>query len=156
MTRVSFGQRDADGAGFCPPGVRSAREFRGHFNQLPLSFMVELTRSADGLTGGVLEAEYLVEMLDRRLVEQLLRHYVVLLDSALTDPDAMLSACALMGGDDAEWLRQVSTGEEFDHRGHHLARVGRSAGGAVAAMPSPWSTKAVNTATARSTKSRTG
>ena len=114
MTRVSFGQRDADGAGFCPPGVRSERgELRGHFNQLPLSFMVELTRSSDGLTGGVVEAEYLVEVLDRELVEQLLRHYVVLLDSALTDPDAMLSACTLMSGDDAEWLRQVSTGEKF-------------------------------------------
>lgn len=114
MTRVSFGQRDADGAGFCPPGVRCERgELRGHFNQLPLSFMVELTRTADGIGGGLVEAEYLVEVLDRGLVEQLLRHYAVLLDSALADPDAALSACALMDDDDAEWLRRVSTGEEF-------------------------------------------
>jgi mycobactin peptide synthetase MbtE len=112
MTRVSFGQRDADGAGFCPPGVRCERgELRGHFNQLPLSFMVELERSATG--GGLVEAEYLVEVLDRPLVEQLLRHYVVLLDNALSNPDGALSACALMSGEDAEWLRQVSTGEEF-------------------------------------------
>ncbi|WAC93280.1 non-ribosomal peptide synthetase [Mycobacterium sp. Aquia_213] len=112
MTRVSFGQRDADGPGFCPPGVQCARaELRGHFNQLPLSFMVELDRSANG--GGLVEAEYLVEVLDRPLVEQLLRHYVVLLDSALSHPDAALSACALMNDEDAEWLRQVSTGEEF-------------------------------------------
>ena len=35
MTRVSFGQRDADGAGFCPPGVRSERgELRGQTPQL--------------------------------------------------------------------------------------------------------------------------
>lgn len=112
MTRVSFGQRDADGPGFCPPGVRCARaELRGHFNQLPLSFMVELDRTGDG--GGLVEAEYLVEVLDRALVEQLLRYYAVLLDSALSNPDSTLSACALMDGDDAEWLRQMSTGEEF-------------------------------------------
>lgn len=112
MTRVSFGQRDADGAGFCPPGVTSERaELRGHFNQLPLSFMVELDRSGNG--GGLIEAEYLVEVLDRPLVEQLLRHYVVLLDNALSKPDAALSTCTLMSDEDAEWLRQVSTGEEF-------------------------------------------
>ncbi|WP_156675036.1 amino acid adenylation domain-containing protein, partial [Mycobacterium sp. E2989] len=112
MTRVSFGQREPDGAGFCPPGVRCERgELRGQFNQLPLSFMIELDRSAGG---GSVEAEYLVEVLDQRLVEQLLRHYGVLLDSALTDPDAALSACALMDADDAEWLRWASTGAAFE------------------------------------------
>ncbi|OBH74021.1 non-ribosomal peptide synthetase [Mycobacterium intracellulare] len=114
MTRVSFGQREPDGAGFCPPGVRCERaELRGHFNQLPLSLMVELDRTPDGLGGGVIEAEYLVEVLDQQLVQQLLRHYAALLDSVLSDPDATLSACALMNDEDAEWLRSVSTGEEF-------------------------------------------
>ncbi|OBA64253.1 non-ribosomal peptide synthetase [Mycobacterium sp. 1100029.7] len=111
MTRVSFGQRDGDGDGFCPPGVRCERaELRGHFNQLPLSFMVELGRS---FSGGLIEAEYLVEVLDRPLVEQLLRHYVVLLDNALSNPDAAIASCALMSADDAEWLRRMSTGERF-------------------------------------------
>ncbi|OBH88097.1 non-ribosomal peptide synthetase [Mycobacterium scrofulaceum] len=111
MTRVSFGQREPDGAGFCPPGVRCTRaELRGHFNQLPLSFMVELDRSG----GGLVEAEYLVEVLDQHLVDQLLRHYAVLLDDALTNPDTALSACALIGTDDAEWLRRASTGEKFE------------------------------------------
>ncbi|WP_374025360.1 amino acid adenylation domain-containing protein [Mycobacterium sp. HNNTM2301] len=111
MTRLSFGQRQPDGAGFCPPGVRCTRaELRGQFNQLPLSFMVELDRSA----GGLVEAEYLVEVLDRQLVDQLLRHYAVLLDDALANPDTALSACALMGTDDAEWLRRASTGEKFE------------------------------------------
>ncbi|OJZ74415.1 non-ribosomal peptide synthetase [Mycobacterium paraffinicum] len=111
MTRVSFGQREPDGAGFCPPGVRCTRgELRGHFNQLPLSFMVELDRSGAGLV----EAEYLVEVLDQQLVDQLLRHYAVLLDDALTNPDTALAACALMGTDDAEWLRRASTGEKFE------------------------------------------
>lgn len=114
MTRVSFGQREPDGAGFCPPGVHCERaELRGHFNQLPLSMMVELNRTPDGLSGGVIEAEYLVEVLDQQLVQQLLRHYAALLDSVLSDPDATLSACALMNDEDAEWLRSVSTGEEF-------------------------------------------
>lgn len=114
MTRVSFGQREPDGAGFCPPGVRCERaELRGHFNQLPLSLMVELNRTPDGLGGGVIEAEYLVEVLDQQLVQQLLRHYAALLDSVLSDPDVTLSACALMNDEDAEWLRSVSTGEEF-------------------------------------------
>lgn len=111
MTRVSFGQREPDGAGFCPPGVRCERgESRGQFNQLPLSLMVELDRTG---SGGLVEAEYLVEVLDQHLVEQLLRHYVVLLDNALSNPDAALSACALMSDEDAEWLRRMSTGEEF-------------------------------------------
>ncbi|BBX42809.1 non-ribosomal peptide synthetase [Mycobacterium simiae] len=113
MTRVSFGQREADGPGFCPPGVRCVRaDLRGHVNQLPLSVMVELARAATG-GGGLVEAEYLVEVLDRPLVEQMLRHYLVLVDSALSNPDAALSACALMTEDDAEWLRRVSTGERF-------------------------------------------
>ncbi|OBI13860.1 non-ribosomal peptide synthetase, partial [Mycobacterium sp. E2497] len=115
MTRVSFGQREPDGAGFCPPGVRCERgELRGHFNQLPLSFMVELDRAANGPSGGLVEAEYLVEVLDQRLADQLLRHYAVLLDDALRNPDAALSACALMDADDAEWLRRASTGEDFE------------------------------------------
>ncbi|OBK71421.1 non-ribosomal peptide synthetase, partial [Mycobacterium sp. 1165178.9] len=114
MTRVSFGQREPDGAGFCPPGVRCERgELRGHFNQLPLSLMVELKRTPDGSSGAVVEAEYLVEVMDQQLVEQLLRHYAALLDGLLSGPDAKLSACALMSGEDAEWLRAVSTGEEF-------------------------------------------
>ncbi|WP_155727726.1 AMP-binding protein, partial [Mycobacterium avium] len=67
----------------------------------------------DGSGGGLVEAEYLVEVLDQQLVEQMLRHYRTLLDSLLSDPDATLSACALMSGADAEWLRAVSTGEQF-------------------------------------------
>ncbi|OBJ00378.1 non-ribosomal peptide synthetase [Mycobacterium sp. 1465703.0] len=114
MTRVSFGQRESAGAGFCPPGVHCERgELRGDFNQLPLSLMVELNRTPDGSGEGLVEAEYLVEVLDQQLVEQLLRHYAALLDSVLSNPDAKLSACSLMREDEAEWLRAVSTGEEF-------------------------------------------
>ena len=115
MTRVSFGLREPDGGGFCPPGVRCERaELRGHVSQLPLSLMVELSGTAEGSDrGAIVEAEYLVEVLDRPLVEQLLQHYGVLLDNALADPDITLAACGLMSEDDAAWLRQVSSGETF-------------------------------------------
>ncbi|MBV9722049.1 MAG: AMP-binding protein, partial [Mycobacterium sp.] len=109
MTRISFGLREPDGGGFCPPGVRCERaELRGHFSQLPLSLMIELTGA-----GAVVEAEYLVEVLDRALVDQLLRHYAVLLDNALAHPDTTLSACGLMSQADAEWLLAVSSGDDF-------------------------------------------
>ncbi|HEY9303322.1 MAG TPA: amino acid adenylation domain-containing protein, partial [Mycobacterium sp.] len=111
MTRVSFGLREPDGGGFAPPGVRCERaELRGHFSQLPLSMMIEAP-APDG--SALVEAEYLVEVLDGRLVDQLLRQYAELLDNALTDPDITLSACGLMSDADAEWLRRMSTGEEF-------------------------------------------
>jgi mycobactin peptide synthetase MbtE len=115
MTRVSFGLREPDGGGFRPPGVQCERaELRGHFSQLPLSLMIELAGTADGSDGGALvEAEYLVEVLDRTLVDQLLRHYGVLLDNVLAHPDTTLSACGLMSEADVEWLRRVSSGEDF-------------------------------------------
>ena len=92
MTRVSFGLREADGGGFSPPGVHCERaELRGHFSQLPLGLMIELDGAG---RGAEVEAEYLVEVLDRPLVDQLLRHYGVLLDHALANPDTTLSACA--------------------------------------------------------------
>jgi len=125
MTRVSFGLREPDGGGFCPPGVQCERaELRGHVSQLPLSLMVELARAAeDSDRGAVVEAEYLVEVLDRPLVDQLLQHYGVLLDNVLADPDVTLSSCGLMSEDDAAWLRQVSSGEDFSTPASTLPRL---------------------------------
>ncbi|KUH68799.1 non-ribosomal peptide synthetase [Mycolicibacterium novocastrense] len=110
MTRVTFGARGADGQGFNPPGITCRRaELRGHHTQLPLGFMVEF--DAPGI---VVEAEYLVEILDAPLVRQLLEHYAVLLDDALQRPDVPVSELDLMAPEDVEWLRRVSAGEEFD------------------------------------------
>ncbi|MGH3553566.1 MAG: non-ribosomal peptide synthetase, partial [Mycobacterium sp.] len=110
MTRLSFGFREPDGGGFCPPGVRCRRgELRGQFTQLPLSFMVEPA----GGDGALVEAEYLVEVLDAPLVQQLLDSYTVLLDSALADPDTELAALTLLSDADVDWLRSASAGEEF-------------------------------------------
>nr|WP_246013743.1 non-ribosomal peptide synthetase [Mycobacterium pseudokansasii] len=109
MTRVSFGLRESDGGGFCPPGVQCrCGELCGQFSQLPLSFTVELSG-----TGALVEAEYLVEVLDPPLAAQLLEHYAILLDSALADPDTELNRLSLFGAAEAEWLRKVATGQEF-------------------------------------------
>ncbi|RAV12747.1 non-ribosomal peptide synthetase [Mycolicibacterium sp. GF69] len=111
MTRVTFGARGADGDGFNPPGITCRRaELRGHLTQLPLGFMVEFDVPDAGV---VVEAEYLVEILDAPLVRQLLEHYGVLLDDALQRPDAAINELDVMGPDDVEWLRRVSAGEEF-------------------------------------------
>ncbi|MGV0785922.1 amino acid adenylation domain-containing protein [Mycolicibacterium sp. XJ2] len=110
MTRVTFGARGADGQGFNPPGIICRRaEVRGHLTQLPLGFMVEF--DAPGI---VVEAEYLVEILEAPLVRQLLEHYAVLLDDALQRPDLPVNELELMAPADVEWLRRVSAGEEFD------------------------------------------
>jgi mycobactin peptide synthetase MbtE len=109
--RVSFGFREPDGGGFCPPGVWCERgELRGQFSQLPLRLTVEPART-DG--GALVEAEYLIEVLDAPLVQQMLVHYAVLLDSALANPDIQLAALTLMSHADVDWLRKMSTGEEF-------------------------------------------
>ncbi len=109
LARVTFGAREADGGGFCPPGVTCERaELRGQFTQLPLGFMIEFDDR-----GALVEAEYLTEILDAPLARQLLDHYVVLLDAALATPDQTLHELPLMGADDADWLRRVSAGETF-------------------------------------------
>jgi mycobactin peptide synthetase MbtE len=109
LARVSFGAREADGRGFCPSGITCRRAaYRGHQTQLPLGFMVEF--DADG---ALVEAEYLTEILDATLADQLLRHYVVLLESALADPNRALAELDLMDRHDVDWLRQMATGEQF-------------------------------------------
>jgi mycobactin peptide synthetase MbtE len=111
MARVGFGVREPDGGGFCPPGVRCERaELRGQFSQLPLGLMVE---PAGTDSGALIEAEYLVEVLDASLTRQLLAHYAVLLDSALAAPDTELAALTVMSNADVDWLRKMSTGEKF-------------------------------------------
>ncbi len=113
MTRVSFGLREPDGGGFCPPGVRCERaELRGQTSQLPLGFMIELNPE-DKAGGALVEVEYLVEVLDRPLVRQLLEHYTVLLDGALAHPDTALRHLRLLDDAGAAWLRRVSAGDTF-------------------------------------------
>lgn len=110
MTRLSFGFREPDGGGFSPAGVTCERaELRGQHTQLPLGFMVEW----DG-SGATVEAEHLTEVMDADLAAQMLRHYAVLLEHALAEPDRPLSRLDLFTPEDAAWLRSVVAGEEFD------------------------------------------
>ncbi len=152
LARVTFGAREADGGGFCPPGVTCERaELRGQFTQLPLGFMVEFDDR-----GALVEAEYLTEILDAPLARQLLDHFVVLLDAALADPDQALRELPLMGADDADWLRDVSAGETVRHTREHPARTSSRPRSRAHQTRSPWSTRAATTATARSTRPRIG
>ncbi|MFG1932281.1 amino acid adenylation domain-containing protein [Mycobacterium sp. NPDC048908] len=109
LARLSFGAREADGGGFRAPGVTCERAgLRGQFSQLPLGLMVEFDH-----LGAQVEAEHLAEILDASLTRQLLNHFSVLLDAAVTAPHQPLRDLPLMGSDDADWLRRVSAGEEF-------------------------------------------
>ncbi|WP_205873764.1 non-ribosomal peptide synthetase [Mycobacterium camsae] len=109
MTRVSFGFREPDGGGFNPPGTVCRRdELRSNVTQLPLGLMVEFDRS-----GVLVEAEYLLEILEPPLVRQLLEHFTVLLEHALTAPDTLLSQLALTNGRESQWLHDVMRGERF-------------------------------------------
>ncbi|WP_018599297.1 non-ribosomal peptide synthetase [Mycobacterium sp. 155] len=112
MTRLSFGFREPDGGGFHPDGVTCRRgELRGQHTQLPLGFMVEWDSTGTG--GVVVEAEHLTEVVDAPLAAQMLRHFAVLLEHALDDPRKPLSRLELLTPEDAEWIRNVSTGEQF-------------------------------------------
>lgn len=113
MTRVSFGFRGPDRFGFTPPGVHCERaELRAHLTQLPLGFMVEFDSSAS--SGAiVVEVEHLTEIIDPALAKQMLDHFAVLLDAALTQPDTTLSHLDHMTPGEAAWLREVSHGEQF-------------------------------------------
>jgi mycobactin peptide synthetase MbtE len=119
LTRVSFGFREPDGGGFHPPGVESHRyDLRSNLTQLPLGFMVEFDRA-----GALVEAEHLVEILEHAQVQQLLEHFAVLLESALAEPDKSLAELALMNERDADWLREVSHGDNFDSAPKTLAEL---------------------------------
>ncbi|HEY9264267.1 MAG TPA: amino acid adenylation domain-containing protein, partial [Mycobacterium sp.] len=109
MTRVSFGFRGPDRFGFTPPGVTCRRaDLRAHLTHLPLGIMIEFDSA-----GIVVELEHLVEIIEPKLARQLIDHYAVLLASALARPDTPLSRLDLMSAEDAEWMREVSRGEEF-------------------------------------------
>ncbi len=100
--------------GFTPPGVQCERaDLRSHLTQLPLGVMVEFDAEPGG-AGALVELEHLVEIIEPALAQQMLDHFVVLLDSALSHPDTPLSRLELMSAEDAAWLRDVATGERFD------------------------------------------
>ncbi|MEO6794018.1 MAG: amino acid adenylation domain-containing protein [Mycobacterium sp.] len=109
LTRLSFGFRAGDGDGFRPDGIACARaEYRGKIAQLPLGIMVEA-----GAGGALIEAEYLHDVLDAALVEQLLRHLVQLLAAAVAQPQNTVGELDMLGDVDRAWLDAVSRGPDF-------------------------------------------
>ncbi|MDV3128305.1 amino acid adenylation domain-containing protein [Mycobacterium sp. 21AC1] len=113
MTRISFGFREPDGGGFSPDGVTCERaDLRGHVTQLPLGFMVEWDATDTGQA--IVEAEHLTEIIDADLAAQMLRHFAVLLEAALADPDRALARLDLFSTEDTQWMRTVAAGEQFD------------------------------------------
>lgn len=114
MARVSFGFREPDGPGFCPPGVRSERVgLRSPVAQLPLTAMVEFD-GRNPAAGAEVEFEYLAEILDSSLAARILDSFSALLNSALGDPDRQLAQLTVLAPEDAEWLHRISHGEAFE------------------------------------------
>ncbi|MEO8813752.1 MAG: amino acid adenylation domain-containing protein, partial [Mycobacterium sp.] len=109
LARLSFGFRAPDGDGLHPAGVECTRApYRGKVAQLPLGIMVEA-----GADGALIEAEFLLDVLDEDLVSQLLRHLVQLLESAVAQPEATVGELDLLGDDDRSWLDAVARGPDF-------------------------------------------
>ncbi|MCX4093132.1 non-ribosomal peptide synthetase [Nocardia sp. alder85J] len=93
LVRLGFSVR-RDAAGFDLPGVRAEVIDLGAPTaaQLPLALTV-----ASDAAGDLVEAEYWVDRFGVDLIEQLLAHYVHLLESALAEPARPVCALDLLG-----------------------------------------------------------
>ncbi len=117
--RVGFDVRPPRTQGFAPEGVTcEPADFRGRVAPMPLRFTVE-----PDAAGATVEAEFLTEVLDAELAAQLLRHYGVLLESALAQPDRLVTHLDLMDARELEWLDAVSSGPAFDSSAHLLGHL---------------------------------
>lgn len=105
LVRLGFTVRRST-QGFDLAGVEAALlDLGSAVAQVPLGLIV--VTEADGT---FLEAEYRRADLDRTLVEQLLDHYVQLLDSALANPDRRLDDIDMLGAADRAALLAQSHG----------------------------------------------
>ncbi|WP_378737101.1 amino acid adenylation domain-containing protein [Nocardia brasiliensis] len=78
--------------------------------QVPLALAVVL----DSAGASLVEAEYQVDVLARPLIEQLLLHYVQLLDSALAEPERRLGELDMLGPADRMAILELSHGQLVD------------------------------------------
>lgn len=107
LVRLGFSVRTST-ARFALSGVTAAElELGASTAQIPLALAVVL--NSDGIS--VLEAEYQVDVLARPLVDQLLVHFVRLLDSALSTPDHRIGDLDMLGGSDRAAILALSHGE---------------------------------------------
>ncbi|MFI6171697.1 amino acid adenylation domain-containing protein [Nocardia sp. NPDC051052] len=107
LVRLGFSVRK-ETTGFALPGVAAAElELGASTAQVPLALTVLL--NSDGASR--LEAEYQVDVLARPLIEQLLVHFVRLLDSALAAPRRRIVDLDMLGGSDRTAILDQSHGE---------------------------------------------
>ncbi|WP_328409188.1 non-ribosomal peptide synthetase [Nocardia sp. NBC_00403] len=106
LVRLGFSVRkSADG--FALDGVTArALELGAPTAQVPLALAVVLDP-----TGALLEIEYQIDVLAEPLVDQLLAHYVQLLDSALAEPGRRLGDLDMLGAADRATILEQSRGE---------------------------------------------
>ncbi|WP_062983190.1 non-ribosomal peptide synthetase [Nocardia anaemiae] len=105
LVRLGFGVRSS-AQGFDLAGVEATLlDLGSTVAQVPLGLTV--VTQADG---AYLEAEYRIADLDRAMVEQLLGHYLQLLDSALTNPDRRLGDIDMLGAVDRAAILALSHG----------------------------------------------
>ncbi|MFI6363252.1 amino acid adenylation domain-containing protein [Nocardia sp. NPDC050630] len=105
LVRLGFGMRRS-AQGFDLAGVEATLlDLGSAVAQVPLGLTV--VTEADG---AYLEAEYRIADLDRALVEQLLGHYLQLLDSALANPDRRLGDIDMLGAADRAAILALSHG----------------------------------------------
>ncbi|MGW4770221.1 amino acid adenylation domain-containing protein [Nocardia sp. NPDC004278] len=109
LVRLGFGVRKS-AQGFDLDGVDATLlDLGSAVAQVPLGLTVVM--EADGAH---LEAEYRIADLDRALVQQLLGHYVQLLDSALAEPDRRLGDIDMLGAADRAAILALSHGAIVD------------------------------------------
>ncbi|MEU2034695.1 amino acid adenylation domain-containing protein [Nocardia amamiensis] len=106
LVRLGFSLRkSADG--FALAGIEAGQlELGAPTGQVPLAFAVVMDES-----GALVEAEYQVDVLAEALVEQMLTHFVQLLDSALAEPDRRLGDLDMLGAADRTAILEQSHGE---------------------------------------------
>lgn len=88
-----------------------------------------------GTDGALIEAEYLHDVLDEALVEQLLRHLVQMLTAAVAAPDKTVGELDMLGADDQAWLDAVSRGPDFAPPPEAPATLGSLVADRAAATP---------------------
>ncbi|MGV9751220.1 amino acid adenylation domain-containing protein [Nocardia farcinica] len=106
LVRLGFSVRKGSDA-FALRGVTAQQlELGAPTAQVPLALAVVLES-----TGALLELEYQTDVLSAELVEQLLRHYLHLLDSALREPTRRLADLAMLSPEDRAAVLEQSHGE---------------------------------------------
>ncbi|WP_454198426.1 amino acid adenylation domain-containing protein [Nocardia sp. Marseille-Q1738] len=109
LVRLGFAVRKS-AAGFALNGVSATQLGLGsQVAQLPLTLTV-----VSESEGPYLEAEYRVGDVERVLVEQLLDHYVQLLDRALAEPDRRLDDIDILGAADRARIIELSHGDRVE------------------------------------------